>query len=163
MTPWTVAHQGPLSMGFPRQEYWEGWPFPSAGELSNPGTESTSPALLVDSLPLSHLESPFSIVAASIYTPTNGAQAFYLTILANTCYLFSFWCQPFWSMRSATSLWFWLAFPWRLVTPNIFSCACWSSVCLLWKIVYLSSLPIFQFCCLFFDVELYKFSAYFGY
>ena len=43
--PWTVAHQIPLSMGFPRQEYWSGLPFPSPGDLPNPGTELASPAL----------------------------------------------------------------------------------------------------------------------
>ena len=44
-TPWTVAHQAPLSMGFSRQEYWSGLPFPSPGDLSNPGIEPRSPAL----------------------------------------------------------------------------------------------------------------------
>ena len=44
-TPWTVAHQAPLSAGFPRQEYWSGLPFPSPGNLPYPGIESTSPAL----------------------------------------------------------------------------------------------------------------------
>ena len=43
--PWTVAHQVPLYMGFPRQEYWSGLPFPSPGDLSNPGIELASPAL----------------------------------------------------------------------------------------------------------------------
>ena len=43
-TPWTVAHQIPLSMGFPRQEYWRGLPFPSPGDLFNPGIEPASPA-----------------------------------------------------------------------------------------------------------------------
>ena len=43
-TPWTVAHRTPLSMGFPRQEYCSGLPFPS-GDLSDPGIEPTSPAL----------------------------------------------------------------------------------------------------------------------
>ena len=38
MTPWTVAHQAPLSMQFPRQEYWSGLPFPSPGDLPNPDT-----------------------------------------------------------------------------------------------------------------------------
>ena len=38
-TPWTVAHQAPLSMGFPRQEHWSGLPFPSLGNLPNPGIE----------------------------------------------------------------------------------------------------------------------------
>ena len=44
-TPWTVTHQVPLSMGIPRQEYWSGLPFPSAGDLSDPGIEPQSPAL----------------------------------------------------------------------------------------------------------------------
>ena len=43
--PLTVAHQAPLSMGFPRQEYWSGLPFPPPEHLPNPGTEPTSPAL----------------------------------------------------------------------------------------------------------------------
>ena len=51
MTPWTVAHQAPLSMGFSRQEYWSGSPFPSPGDLPDPGIEPGSPALQADSLP----------------------------------------------------------------------------------------------------------------
>ena len=43
--PWTVAHQAPLSTGFPRQEYWNGLPFPSRGDLPDPGIEPVSPAL----------------------------------------------------------------------------------------------------------------------
>ena len=43
-TLWTVAGQAPLSMGFPRQEYWRGLPFPSPGDLPNPGIKPTSPA-----------------------------------------------------------------------------------------------------------------------
>ena len=49
-TPWTVAHQAPLSKGFSRQEYWRGLPFPSPGDLPNPGIEPTFPTLQVDSL-----------------------------------------------------------------------------------------------------------------
>ena len=41
-TPWTVAHQAPLFMGFPRQEYWSGLPFPSPGDLPDPGIEPVS-------------------------------------------------------------------------------------------------------------------------
>ena len=44
-TPWAAAHQTPLSMGFPRQEYWSRLPFPSPGDLSKAGIEPTSPAL----------------------------------------------------------------------------------------------------------------------
>ena len=49
--PWTIAHQAPLSMGFSRQEYWSGLPFPSPGDLPNPGIEPGSPALQADDLP----------------------------------------------------------------------------------------------------------------
>ena len=45
LTPWTVAHQAPLSMEFSRQEYWSGLPFPSPGELPDPGSEPWSPIL----------------------------------------------------------------------------------------------------------------------
>ena len=45
VTPWTVTHQAPLSIGFPGQEYWSGLPFPSPRDLSNPGIEPQSPAL----------------------------------------------------------------------------------------------------------------------
>ena len=44
-TPWTVTCQAPLSMGFPRQEYWSGLPLPSPGDLPDPGIEPKSPAL----------------------------------------------------------------------------------------------------------------------
>ena len=46
MTPWIVAHQVPLSMGYSRQEYWSGLPFPSLGDLSNPGIKPVSLCLL---------------------------------------------------------------------------------------------------------------------
>ena len=41
VTPWTIAHQGLLSMGFPRQEYWNGLPFPSPGDLPDMGIDFT--------------------------------------------------------------------------------------------------------------------------
>ena len=59
LTLWTVAHEAPLSMGFLRQENWSGLTFPSPGDLHDPGTEPTSPALQADSLLLSHLGSPY--------------------------------------------------------------------------------------------------------
>ena len=49
-TLWTVARQAPLSMGFSRQEYWSGLPFPSPGDLLNPGIELRSPTLQADAL-----------------------------------------------------------------------------------------------------------------
>ena len=42
MTPWTVVHQAPLSMGFSREEYWSGWPCPPPGDLPHPGIEPVS-------------------------------------------------------------------------------------------------------------------------
>ena len=50
VTPWTVAHQAPPSMGFSRQEYWTGLPFPSPGDLPDPGIKPRSPALQADAL-----------------------------------------------------------------------------------------------------------------
>ena len=59
-TLWTVARQAPLSMGFPRQEYWSALPLPSPRDLPKPGIEPMSPTWQADSLALSHLESPCS-------------------------------------------------------------------------------------------------------
>ena len=50
VTPWTVAHQAPPSMGFSRQEYWSGVRFPSPGDLPDPGIKPRSPALQADAL-----------------------------------------------------------------------------------------------------------------
>ena len=58
VTPWTVAHQSSLSMGFPRQECWSGLPFPSPGDLPDPGIEPAFSALAGDPLPVNHLGSP---------------------------------------------------------------------------------------------------------
>ena len=63
--PWTVAHQAPLSMGFSRQEYWRGVPFPSLKDLPDPGIELASllsPALQVDSLPAEALRKPHLLI-----------------------------------------------------------------------------------------------------
>ena len=49
-TPWTVAYQASPSMGFSRREYWSGLPFPSPGDLPDPGIEPRSPALQADAL-----------------------------------------------------------------------------------------------------------------
>ena len=52
-TPWAIAYQAPLSMGFSRQAYWSGMPFPSPGHFPDPGIEPGSPALAGESLPVS--------------------------------------------------------------------------------------------------------------
>jgi len=62
-TPWTIACQAPLSTGFPRQEHWSGLPFPSPGDLPNPGIELASLALaggfFTTEPPGKHLESNY--------------------------------------------------------------------------------------------------------
>ena len=61
VTPWTVAYQAPLFMGFSRQEHWSGLPCPPAGDLPDPGIKAAypaAPASQVDSLLLSHQGSP---------------------------------------------------------------------------------------------------------
>ena len=71
VTPWTVAHQAPLPLGFSRQGYWSGSPYPPPVDLPDPGIEPRSPAasaLQVDSLPLSHRPSP----VISLYVHHNG-------------------------------------------------------------------------------------------
>ena len=73
VTPRTVAHQAPLSLGFSRQEYWSGLPVPSPVDLPNPGIELTSPALVdrffvcLFVLPLSHQGSPILFSNFQIY------------------------------------------------------------------------------------------------
>ena len=78
VTPWTVAHHVPLSVGFSRQEHWSGLPFPPPGDLPDPGIEPespSSPALQVDSLPLSHWISP-------LLASTVGQKVLIVTFLA---------------------------------------------------------------------------------
>ena len=67
-TPWTVAYQAPLSMGFCRQEYWSGLPFPSPGDLPDPGIEPGSPALEADASPPEPPGKPIFLVAMEIQT-----------------------------------------------------------------------------------------------
>ena len=65
VTPWTVACQAPLSMGFSRQEYWSRVPFPPPGDLPDPGIKLESPALAGRFFPLSHPGSPMRNPRAS--------------------------------------------------------------------------------------------------
>ena len=96
-TPWTVAQQAPPFMGFPRQEYWSGLPFPFPGDLLNPGIENPAcPAFFTTDhmvvLLLISLEFwLFSVVGVLIYIPTNYAQVFpFFHMLANSHYFLSF-------------------------------------------------------------------------
>ena len=66
VNPWTVVCQYPLSMEFPRQEYWSGLPFLPPGDLPNKGIEPTSPVWQTASLPLCHLGSPLDRILVFI-------------------------------------------------------------------------------------------------
>ena len=59
VTAWTVAYQASPSMGFARQEYWSGLPFPSSGDLPDPGIECRSPTLEADALTSEPQGSPY--------------------------------------------------------------------------------------------------------
>ena len=93
--PWTVAHQAPLSLGLPRQEYWSGLPFPSPGDLPNSGIEPTSPALAGRSFTAEPAGKPGQVYACLVYicicTP--------LKMLARLCAL-SAALKPRWSEPS---------------------------------------------------------------
>ena len=65
-TPWTVAYQAPPSKEFSRQVYWSGLPFPSPGDLANPGIEPGSPTLQADALPSEPPGKPWCIYAEHI-------------------------------------------------------------------------------------------------
>ena len=74
VTPWTTAYQVPPSVGFSRQEYWSGLPFPSPGDLPNPGIEPRSPALQADALPS---EPPGKSISRYMPLVIHGVCAFY--------------------------------------------------------------------------------------
>ena len=71
-TPWTIAHQAPLLMGFPRQEYWSGFPFPSPGDLSDLGIEPSSPALADRFFTAEPPRKPITLVASPVCTKIGG-------------------------------------------------------------------------------------------
>ena len=59
-TPWTVVHQAPLSMRFPKQEQWNGWPFPPLEDLPDPGIEPAAPELAVGFFTAEPTEKPIT-------------------------------------------------------------------------------------------------------
>ena len=104
-TPWTIAHQAPLPMWFPLQEYWSGLPFPSLGNLPNPGIKPMSPALQVDSLSLSHWGRSgfFGFFFHSSCSAVLFPLIFYISheYMWVYCYLFCLTCVVFlWSVTS---------------------------------------------------------------
>ena len=72
MTPWTVACQSPLSMGFSKQKYWSGLPCHPPGDLHDPGIEHMSPELQADSLLLSTVICQCTLISCSKCTPVVG-------------------------------------------------------------------------------------------
>ena len=79
-----VTHQAPLSMGFSRQGYWSGLPFPPPGDLPNPGIKPTSPAapaLQKDSLPLSHWGGPKLTYDIILVSSAQQSDCIYLNIM----------------------------------------------------------------------------------
>ena len=83
VTPWTVAHQAPLSMKFSRQENWSGLPFSPPGDLPNPGIKLTSllsSALQANSLPWSHWGSPL-ITISGLYNLVSPGWPFLPSLL----------------------------------------------------------------------------------
>ena len=76
-TPWTVAHQAPLLMGFPKQEYWSGLPFLFPGNLPDLGIEPLSPALAGEFFTTEPWGSPVISMNISKYKTTIQAQTLY--------------------------------------------------------------------------------------
>ena len=96
-TPWTVAYQAPPSMGFSRQEYWSGLPFPSPGDLPNPWIEPGSRALQADSLPAEPPRKPYK------------AERFVMNVVG-TAHPIECLVSPFWEAGVPTllmCLWIW--------------------------------------------------------
>ena len=97
-TPWTVAYQAPPSMGFSRQECWSGFPFPSPGDLPNPGMEPGSPTLQADTLPSEPPGKPvFHSGCANLHPSYSGGGLPFLHTLSKVGSLLdgghSDWCE----------------------------------------------------------------------
>ena len=129
VTLWTVACQAPLSMGFSRQEYWSGLPFPSPGDLPDPGIEPRSPALQADALTSEPRGKPFH---SFMKAPYNYCISIYFSfyfcwyllyvfrylhvsrIHASKCYIFlldwplSHYSMPFLFLQFLSKSLFWL-------------------------------------------------------
>ena len=83
-TPWTIAYKAPLSMEFSRQEYWSGLPFPSPGDLPNPGIESGSPASQADALPLLEFLIDLVIFITRLWGPEGRIYIFHVLSILKT-------------------------------------------------------------------------------
>ena len=85
-TPLTIAHQAPLSMGFSKPEYWSGLPFPSPGDLANPGIEPGSPALEADFLPSESLGKPLTLTIVLVKVENKNWKELSLNIISQSPY-----------------------------------------------------------------------------
>ena len=92
MAPWTVPHQVPLSMGFPRQAYWSGLPFPPPVDIPNPGMESTSPVspalagrFFATEPPGKPLQQLFQSVVSLFYTERQRCGSFWHCMSSRLC------------------------------------------------------------------------------
>ena len=97
MTPWIVAYQAPPFMGFSRQEYWSGLPFPSPGDLPNLGIEPVSPTLQADTLLSESPEKPLNILRYNIrkyYHQTIVVKEVWLEKIADHPQMFQFTLSP---------------------------------------------------------------------
>ena len=115
VTPWSVAHQAPLYMGFSRQEYWSGLPFPSPGDLPNPGIE---PSLLclqhwqMDSLPRAPPGKPYFVTLLPFI------DAWFIWWAVNKAKLSLHWNLEDWLLSDSIQLCFWT--PWFHQISRIF-------------------------------------------
>ena len=109
---WTVAHQAPPSMGFSRQEYWSGLPFPSPGDLPDPGIEPRSPKLQADALtsappgkPMSNVDSTIKNIDITFQTNVCLVKAMVFPVVMYRC---ESWTQKAEYRRNdAFKLWCW--------------------------------------------------------
>ena len=111
-TPWTVAYQASPSMGFSRQEYWSGLPFPSPGDLPDPGIEPGSPALEADTLmSVGNLISGSSAISKS----SLNIWKFTAHVLLKPCLEnFGYYFASMWDEYNCVAVWafFGIAFLW---------------------------------------------------
>ena len=110
--PWTAALWAPLSVGFSRQEHWSGLPFPSPGDLPNPGSKHRSPALQADSLPSEPPGKPLIMTEADVELETHctlGGELGVARLRASptqlrhpSCRIWSLWFQLLWASVSSS-------------------------------------------------------------
>ena len=121
--PWTAAHQAPLSMRFSRQGYWRGLPFPSPGDLPNPGIKPGFPSLQADSLPTELQGKPNSILKSrdnTLPTKVHLVKAMVFPVVMYGCGSWTIKKAEHWRI-DAFEWWCWrrlLRIPWTVRRSN---------------------------------------------